>query len=220
MAKKNLTLIALILDRTGSMQSIKDDVIGGFNQFVKEQQEEKGEATMLMAQFDSQDPYEVIYDMKDIQDVEELTDKTYVPRGSTPLLDAIGRGINDVAEKIGKMAKRSQPAKVILAVMTDGAENASREFNLKTIKKMVEEKQKDGWQFAFLGANLDSFGEAGSMGMAQGTAMNYDHSALGTKQAYTSMSQAISSYRGASIDVTSADDYKLFDDEDSKAASK
>jgi len=120
--------IAVILDRTGSMESIRDDTIGGFNAFLNEQKQQPGKATLTLVQFDSQDPYEVIHQVKTIQEVSELTRETYVPRASTPLLDAIGRGINDLEKSVADMKEGDRPSKVVFVVITDGQENASREF--------------------------------------------------------------------------------------------
>ena len=136
--KNDYTHITVILDRTGSMESIRDDIIGGFNAFLEEQQKLPGKATMTLVQFDSQDPYEIICRFALASEVPKLDRNVYVPRASTPLLDAIGRGINDLEASIGSMDKKAQPLKVVLAIVTDGQENASREFNKAQIVKMIE----------------------------------------------------------------------------------
>ena len=138
------THISIILDRTGSMESIKDDTIGGFNAFLKEQKAQPGEATLTLVQFDSQDPYEVIHAMKAIKEIPELDGKTYVPIANTPLLDAIGRGINDLGKKLDDMKKKERPEKIVLVVITDGQENASKEFSKKDIVKMIKKQEEDG----------------------------------------------------------------------------
>jgi Mg-chelatase subunit ChlD len=110
------------------MESIRDDTIGGFNAFLGEQKVESGTATLTLVQFDSQDPYEVIHRFKKIEEIPELTRETYVPRATTPLLDALGRGINDLEESLSKLEEADRPSKIIMAVVTDGQENASVEF--------------------------------------------------------------------------------------------
>ena len=109
--KNDYTHISVILDRTGSMESIRDDTIGGFNAFLGEQKAQKGKATLTLVQFDSQDPYEVVHRFKPIKEVPELTRETYVPRATTPLLDALGRGINDLEKSLADMAKKDRPRK-------------------------------------------------------------------------------------------------------------
>jgi len=202
--KKNYTHISIILDRTGSMESIRDDVIGGFNTFLKEQKEQKGKCTCTLVQFDTQEPYEVIHDFKLIKEVKELTKKTYVPRASTPLLDALGRGINDLEKKISEMKKKDQPEKVVFVIVTDGQENSSREFRKEQIEKMIKEKQeKDKWQLVFLSADLDSIQDAYSYGFATLNTMSYDKNSKGTRNAFRSLSSNIKSYRASVVDTLS-----------------
>jgi Mg-chelatase subunit ChlD len=190
------THIAVILDRTGSMESIRDDTIGGFNSFLSEQKQQPGKATLTLVQFDSQDPYEVIHQVKTIQEVPELTKETYVPRATTPLLDAIGRGINDLEKCISNMQEQERPSKVVFVVITDGQENASREFRRDQILKMINEKEKlYGWQFAFLSADLDAINDAMDHGFQAKAAMAFDPTSAGVKNAFASVSQNISNYR-------------------------
>jgi len=164
-----------VLDRSGSMETCRDDTIGGFNSFLREQQTLGG--TLSLIQFDHE--YQVTYASKPIGDVEPLTANTFQPRGSTALLDAIGRTI--------KEATAATPSVVIL---TDGQENASREYTKAHIKDLIEQKTKDGWTFAYLGANQDAFEEASSMGIAPGCTMNYD--VRNTPVAFRALSAAMS----------------------------
>lgn len=138
--KEDCTHITVILDRTGSMESIRDDTIGGFNTFLKYQKAEPGTASLTLVQFDTQDPYEVIHHFKPIGQVPELNRETYVPRASTPLLDAIGRAINDLEQSLAKLKEEDQPSKVAVVIVTDGKENSGREFRKDQIEKMVKEK--------------------------------------------------------------------------------
>jgi hypothetical protein len=141
--RQDYTHIAVILDRTGSMAVIRDDTIGGFNTFLQQQKAEPGSATLTLVQFDSQDPYEVIHRFKPIAEVPELTRETYVPRASTPLLDAMGRGIIDLEKSLSELSEADRPAKVVMVVVTDGQENASREFRKEQIEKMIDDQGKN-----------------------------------------------------------------------------
>ncbi|MFN2373196.1 MAG: hypothetical protein ABR545_05245 [Cyclonatronaceae bacterium] len=194
--KKDYTHITVILDRTGSMESIRDDTIGGFNAFLKKQQAEKGTATLTLVQFDSQDPYEIIHRFKPIGDVPELTRETFVPRATTPLLDAIGRGINDLEASLGEIKKAALPSKVVFVVVTDGRENASREFRKDQIEKMVKEKTgKSDWQFVFLSADLDAIGDAMAVGIHADAVLMFQKSGKGSADAWASLSEQTSDYR-------------------------
>ena len=183
------THISVILDRTGSMESIRDDTIGGFNTFLNEQKSQTGKATLTLVQFDTQDPYEVIHQFTPITEVPTLTRETYVPRASTPLLDAIGRGIHDLDHRIGTLAEAQRPSRVVLVIITDGQENASREFRRDQIVKMIQEKQaQSGWQFVFLSANLESINDALAYGVHAAASMAYDKTATGVSAAWKSLS--------------------------------
>ena len=190
------THISIILDRTGSMESIRDDTIGGFNAFLKEQKSQPGKATLTLVQFDTQDPYEVVHHFKPIQDIPEITHETYVPRASTPLLDAIGRGINDIEQSLLKIKDGDNPSKIIFVIITDGRENSSKEFHKEQVLKMVQEKtENENWQFVFLGADLDSINDAISFGINKEAALLFDKSGEGILDGWTSLSENITGYR-------------------------
>ncbi len=194
--KRDYTHIHVILDRSGSMESIRDDTIGGFNGLVRDQQNEPGTATLTLVQFDSQDPFEIVHRFIPIQNVPELNRKTYVPRGSTPLLDALGRGINDLERAIENMGEADRPSKVLVVAITDGQENSSREFRKDQIVKMIEERSvKDHWQFGFLSADLDAIGDAISYGIRPEAALLFQKTPHGTAAAYSALSVSISDYR-------------------------
>jgi len=198
--RQDYTHIAVILDRTGSMEAIRDDTIGGFNAFLQQQKAEPGFATLTLVQFDSQDPYEVIHHFKPIAEVPELTRETYVPRASTPLLDAMGRGINDLENSLSKLGEADRPARVLMVVVTDGQENASREFRKEQIEKMIKEKtEKDGWQFVFLSADLAAIHDAHAVGVDPSASLLYEKSGLGSKGAWFSLSRRLSEYRSARL---------------------
>lgn len=166
-----------ILDRSGSMESCWDDTIGGFNAFLNEQKTLGG--TLTLVQFDHE--YLLSYEAKPIEEVEPLTRETFKPRGSTALMDAIGRAIKEIRTK-------TIPTVVIL---TDGLENSSHKYTKAHIKDLVEERTKDGWTFVYLGANQDAFAEAGSLGIAPACTMNYDPRR--TPEAFQQLSAAMSS---------------------------
>ena len=196
--KKEYTHMSVLLDRTGSMESIRDDTIGGFNAFLEEQQKQPGQATLTLVQFDTQDPYEIVHRMKPIKDVPGLTRATFVPRAATPLLDAFGRGINDLEKSILEMPQDERPSRVILVVISDGQENSSREFRKEQIVKMIREKQEQyDWQFVFLSADLDAIGDATTYGVQAGSAMAFDKNSQGTSAAWKSVSAHIADYRAA-----------------------
>jgi len=191
MAKKKLfSEIVVVMDKSSSMYHLTNDTIGGFNQFLNEQKKVDGKANVTLVQFDSS--YHFVHKGVNIQDVPDLNDKTYIAGGTTALLDAVGRGIIETEGRIKKM--RRKPDQVIFMIITDGYENSSREFQRDQIAKMVKDKQDvEKWDFMFVGANIDSFGEAGSFGMSLDTTADYSTSK--TKGVYAMMSKKISGYR-------------------------
>jgi hypothetical protein len=167
--KPDLTDITLVVDRSGSMEAIREDAEGGVNAFVREQAQQAGEALLTLVQFDTE--YEFVH-----QGVPVKRAPAYklVPRGSTALLDAVGRAINETGDRLAKMAEPDRPGLVIFVIVTDGEENSSREFSKAQIKEMIDRQQTQyHWQFTFLGANQDAFAEAGGMGIAACGVANY-----------------------------------------------
>jgi len=194
--KTDYTHIAVILDRTGSMESIREDTIGGFNAFVNQQKAEPGTATLTLVQFDSQDPYEVIHKFKALEAVPALTRETFVPRASTPLLDAMGRGINDLEKSLTEMKDEEKPSRVVMVIITDGQENASREFRKDQVAKMIKEKQEhSAWKFVFLSADLAAIGDALASGIHANSTISFSRSAQGTSAAWASASARVADYR-------------------------
>ena len=205
------THISILLDRTGSMESIRDDVIGGFNTFLEAQQQVEGKSTLTLVQFDTQDPYEVVHRMKPINEVSKLDRNTYVPRAATPLLDAMGRGINDLEKSISELKKEERPEKVVMVIITDGKENSSVEFKKDQIVKMIRKKQDEyDWQFVFLSADLDAIAEAGEMGLHLQATMAFDKTSKGVSDAMYSLSRNIMNFR------TNKKQAVEFEDEDRK----
>lgn len=200
------------------MSSVRTDTIGGFNTFLQEQKKTPGEATITLTQFDNE--YEVVYALKKIADAPELTIATFVPRGSTALLDAIGRTINEAGASYSKMAEADRPERVIVVILTDGQENASHEFTRDQIFKMVKEQRENWkWEFFFVGANQDAIQAGMSIGISGTKSMNYCASAVGTQNTFKSLSHSASSYRVAAnhdMAVATSD----FSDDDRKEAMK
>jgi len=208
--KKNYTHITMILDRTGSMESIRDDTIGGVNSFLGENEFLPGVVTLTLVQFDTQDPYEVIHRFKPIKNVPPLTRETYVPRASTPLLDAIGHGINDLENCIENLADEERPAKIIFVIVTDGQENSSREFTKSLIEKMIKNHSDgNGWQFVFLSADLGAMSDAQDMGFKKSASMYFSKTKEEIEEAYDVLFQSAKDY------VCSEKDSVEFDQKDS-----
>ena len=198
------THIAVVLDKSGSMSTCLNDTIGGFNQFLKTQKELKGKATITLAQFN--DNYELISDMKSLDESEELTINNYIPSGFTALLDAIGKTINDVEAKIKDMPKKSRPEKVIFVIITDGEENRSREFKKDQIMQMINShRDEKKWEFVFIGANQDAIQSGDQIGIVAGSSLNYTQDPQGTRTMYSCLTSSMSAYR--SRDVNDKSDF-------------
>jgi uncharacterized protein YegL len=204
--KPNLTELVFILDRSGSMGGMESDTIGGYNSFLKKQQEQAGECRITTVLFDGE--YEVLHDRLDLQAVSPITEKEYYVRGNTALLDAIGKSIN----KIGNAQKHSKEEyradKVLFVITTDGMENASREFAYGRIKQMIEhQKSRHGWEFIFLGANIDAVETARRFGIAGNRAHNFHNDSAGVGLNFRVVSEAAAAFRGAPCGVPLADDW-------------
>lgn len=191
---RNATEIVVVLDKSGSMARRQMDAIGGFNQFLQDQQAEPGEANLSLVQFDT--TYSIIYSGKSIKEVESLTTETYRPGGNTALNDALARGIIETGKRLSDMSEDDRPDKVIIVVITDGQENSSKEHTKEQVKEMVlHQMEKYGWEFLYLGANVDAFDEAQQLGIKPDMAMNFAPSARGVRSALLGTSAAVRSYR-------------------------
>ena len=192
--KKDLSELVFILDRSGSMSGLESDTIGGYNSMLEKQKNEEGEAIVTTVLFDNQ--YELLHDRIDLKGISEITDREYFVRGSTALLDAIGKTINKIgnAQKYTKEDQRAE--RVIFVITTDGMENASREYSDSKIKAMIEhQKHKYGWEFIFLGANIDAIETASRFGIAEDRAVNYNADSVGTVLNYEVICEAVSTMR-------------------------
>ena len=193
--KKGLTELVFIIDRSGSMGGLEKDTIGGFNSMLKEQQAVEGEAIVTTVLFDNR--YELLHDRIDIRAVSPLTEKNYTVGGNTALLDALGKTIRKIREVQEHTAEDYRAEKVLFTIITDGQENASREYSAESIKTRIErQKEKYGWEFVFFGANMDAVLEAGKLRIGADRAQNYCADAIGTSVAYTAMSAFSTAYRG------------------------
>ncbi len=192
--KKNLTEIVFILDRSGSMSGLEADTIGGFNSMIEKQKKTEGEALISTVLFDNES--EVIHDRADIRDIKPMTDKDYTVRGCTALLDAIGGAINHIGN-IHKYAREEDvPEHTMFVITTDGMENASHYYDSEKVKRMIKrQKVKYGWEFLFLGANIDAVETAGRFGIGRDRAVNYHSDSAGTRLNYEVLSEAISAVR-------------------------
>lgn len=187
----NLVHVACVIDRSGSMSSVRSDAIGGFNTFLEEQKKGPGEAVLTLVLFDHE--YQVVHDAVPVASVAPLDETTYVPRGTTALLDAIGRMIDDLGARLAAMPEEERPAGVIVAILTDGAENASMEYSHARVAEMIEHQRTVyNWSFVFLAANQDAINEAEKMNMDPALAFRYDATAHGTRSAMRSMSDSAS----------------------------
>lgn len=188
--KKNLTEMVFILDRSGSMRRLTSDTIGGFNSMIENQKAKDGEAFVTTVLFDNK--YEMLHKHVNIQEMQLMTAKEYYARGSTALLDAIGKTINSIGDRLNETPEEERPDKVIFVIVTDGHENASCEFSKEKVKAMIEHQQdKYSWTFMFLGANMDAVGEASGLGINPDFAKGYTASEDGTRSVYASVSKAM-----------------------------
>ena len=206
--KANLTELVMILDASGSMWSLTDDTIGGFNSLLNSQKEAEGEAIFTAVKFN--DSMEYMYKRVNINKVKELTKKEYFASGYTALLDALGTTIDYIGKELANTVEDERPSKVIFAVITDGMENASREYTYELIQEKIKhQREVYNWQFMFIGANIDAIGESEKLGMDSRFARNYTASSVGTQAVYGGLSKAMSCMRDASFDID--DDYCMME---------
>lgn len=190
------THLYILLDRSGSMESIASDVIGGFNAFIREQKKEGSDVRVTLVQFDNVDSQEVIAAGIPIDELVELTSNTFIPRGGTPLLDATGLLIARARMNQELRQQNSlSPEDIVFVTITDGEENQSSEFTLAKIKKLIAECEAMDWTFVFLSAALDAYGDASQMGMKQGNIQAFSRTGGGTDLAFQSLSTSVSKLR-------------------------
>lgn len=214
--KKGLVELVFILDRSGSMSSLETDTIGGFNSMIKSQKSVDGECIVTTVLFD--DRYELLHDRINLKGISPLTEKEYYVRGTTALLDAVGRTINKIASVQRNTAEEERAEKVLFIITTDGYENASREYSYDKVKAMIEkERDRYGWEFLFLGANIDALETAEKFGISKDKAADYHADGEGTRVTYQAMDQAVRTLREQK---TMDKDWKKKIDEDYKSRKK
>ena len=196
MTNSNKSLINIVLDRSGSMSSIRNDMISGFREFIQDQRKNANGREINVGLYRFDDIFEEVFAQKNLSDDRVfLNNENFVPRGGTALLDAVGKSINIVGERLAKMPENDRPERVLFFIITDGQENASKEFTRARIKEMIDQQEKKyNWRFIFLGSNIDSFAEAGSLGLQTNRVMNYASNAQGTSNVFRSMSKSLTSY--------------------------
>ena len=210
--RKGLTELVFILDRSGSMSGLESDTIGGYNAMLEKQKKEPGDAIITTVLFD--DAYELLHDRIPIKGVMPITSREYYVRGSTALLDAIGKTIHKIGNAQSHTAEEERAEQVLFVITTDGLENASREYNYKTVRALVEkQKEKHGWEFLFLGANIDAIDTASRFGIADNRAVNYHADSDGTELNFNTLTRVVSSFRNT---MSISEDWKDSIEEDYK----
>lgn len=213
--ENDLTEIVCIIDSSGSMSSLQEDTIEGFNNFIEEQRDFPGRANVTLILFNSD--CDVVYEGIDIKDVDPLTDKEYIPEGYTALFDAISSSIASLKKRIFNMSEEDQPSKAIFCIITDGQENSSQEVDKDTVTNLINQcKDYYNWEFAFLSADMDAIKEASSIGISSGMTGSFTPTSEGISYAYASVSSATASYRGNPVSVSGETSYikSAMDEED------
>jgi len=201
MTKQNFTAIAVIIDASGSMMGLTLDTIGSFNQFLTEQQALPGEAAFSLCTFNTHNS--LMHDFVPLASASQLTTFSYRCNGGTALLDAMGTTIDSLGAKLAAMPEEERPSKVIVLVITDGEENSSHQFTADQVRaKVTLQRETYNWEFVFMGANIDAIATGHTMGFTAANSLNYDASAFGTQQLYSTVSSGMSSYR--SVDNTNS----------------
>lgn len=194
--KKNLTEIVFILDRSGSMAGLEKDTIGGFNSLIRKQRREDGEALISTVLFDNDS--EVIHDRVPLDRIPEMTEEDYYVRGCTALLDAVGGAVHHIGNVHKYAREEDRPEHILFVITTDGMENASRRYSYDQVRQMIErQKEKYGWEFLFLGANIDAAKEAARFGIQEDRAVNYHCDPKGTALNYEVVAETICDVRAA-----------------------
>ena len=191
--KKNLTELVFIMDRSGSMSGLEKDCVGGFNSMIRKQKKEDGEclvSTVLFNNFDT-----ILHDRVSLKDIKLMKEDDYVPSGCTALIDALGNSIKHISDIHHYIRNEDVPEHTIFVITTDGLENASKKYSSDEVKKMVESKKEEGWEFIFLAANIDAVETAKKYGIEEDRAVNYISDEMGTRKNYNALNKAIRSFR-------------------------
>lgn len=195
---ENLTELVFIIDESGSMSGLEKDTIGGFNSLIEKQKRENGKALVSTVMFSNES--KVIHDRLDVSRIEPMTDKEYSPCGSTALLDAVGDAIHHIGNVHKYAREEDRPGKTLFIITTDGMENSSKRYTYSEIKRKIDrQKSKYGWEFLFLGANIDAIDVASRMGIRRDNAVNYECDSDGTALNYQVLEQAVTRARRVSV---------------------
>lgn len=214
--KKDLTELVFILDRSGSMSGLESDTIGGYNSMLEKQKKEDGQAIITTVLFDNE--YQLLHDRVNLKGIQAITDKEYYVRGTTALLDAVGLTINKLINVQKHTIKEDRAGHVMFVIITDGYENASREYSYDKVSKMIEnQKNKYSWEFIFLGANIDAAATAESIGIRKDRASNFNADSEGVSLNYEVLSETVSKLRA---DKSISKDWKERIDSDYRKRSK
>lgn len=190
--KKGLSEVVFILDASGSMAHLVADTLGSFNSLIEEQKKDPGETYITTVLFNQY--HNVLHNHISVKDMEPMTDKDYITFGTTALLDAVGKTIDNIGERLSDTEEEERPEKVIFVIITDGLENSSKEYSKAKVKEMIEHQQsKYSWTFMFLGANMDAVNEGASLGINSGYTKTYTATKTGTETLYRAVSKSVSS---------------------------
>ena len=216
---KNLTEVVFILDRSGSMSGLEADTIGGFNSMIEKQKKSEGDVLISTVLFDHESI--VLHDRVPLAEIQPMTDKDYETRGSTALLDAIGDAIKHIKNVHKYAREEDRPAKTLFVITTDGEENSSTRFSYKEIKKLVEAQQEKGWEFIFMGANIDAISVASHMGILASRAVNYHNDSRGTEKRFAAVSNFMGAFAAAApMGMPVDDEWRKELDEDFESRKK
>lgn len=213
--------ITIVLDRSGSMASVADATISGFNEFVEAQKQIPGEVTLTLIQFDSENSYEVVFD-RPVAEVPQLTAASYIPRGGTPLHDALGQTITNLGAKLKRKPEAERPSKIVIVTMTDGLENSSRAYNAPQIAEMIKhQREVYKWEFLFLGANQDAILTGEHLNIPAANAISYTAKTIGTANVMRATISKVQSYgitgQSRSLAYTPEERKDAMEDEETKA---
>ena len=208
------THIVVLLDRSGSMESIASDVVGGYNGFITKQRQDGADAIVTLVQFDSQDSHEVVYERVPLDQVPTLTAETFIPRGNTPLFDATGQLVARIREQqaVDSRATDQQPD-VVFVTITDGEENNSSEFNLARVRELIANCEAQGWTFVYLSAGIDAFADADRIGVKSGRTRAFRASKAGTDEMFDVLTTNMLMLRDKKRRGIDTSDDDFFDDD-------
>ncbi len=191
--QNNMTELVFLLDRSGSMAGLEQDTIGGFNAMIEKQKKEQGSCYVSTVLFDGES--EVLHDRLPLTEIAPMTERDYMPRGCTALLDALGDAMHHIHTIHKYIRKEDVPARTLFVITTDGQENASRRYDSSKVKKLIEQHEKSGWEFLFIGANIDAIETASHYGIDARRAVDYRADGQGTQVMYQAVSEAVSRVR-------------------------